>query len=662
MAARYHWFLRERKRRQQILGLIEAVPEAPDYVEPADDDPIASPSGEPDQPLDTPTDSETSEPEPGIDSDFAMPARLEITDASQGVQRTETDPGTWGNAYVAALLTGPEYWEVLIQNSTPRNATIATGVSTLAMPLNGTPGALNGTIAYWSNGEVRQNGAVIATLSTYGRGDRIGISYDTDGGVRLFKNCAPLNGGAAVGTVSGDVYPFVGLYSAESRTLYRFALSKFGCTVPDGFHPIGQVPGPDPIIETFDDPQFFESGSALRTSKTSGQMGASWDMPGTAADQEVLARFVVSQVSGSNRARVYLRGAGSSGTETAYLLEQNNFENDHFNVWKIVNGSFTKLATSTKHEVFSSRRMWFRLRVEGTAIKGRFWMNGDDEPTAWDFDLTDSSITAAGWAGLGSREENCYWDYFAVGNNGASAPALGETPGTDQYATDFSEANANDDWTNRWDATDVTRTVVTTASDIAPLSWQVRWNQRFSNNIDTWRVDESNNLELNSANDARRLLSRHGAHSRNIEILSRLRMPTDFGEREWLVARASGDAGAENGYRLLPTFIDTERLLISKDENGASTIIQEVPQILTTASDVYMRFRVFEHTLKGKYWVFGEPEPSDWTIEATDASIDVDGWAGVGRFASASYGLTIVSSRWRWVTFAFDGETAPFPD
>jgi len=219
-----------------------SVPVAPAYEEPTEP-PDEPPEGEPDPPTDTPVDPVTDEPEPGVDPVFAAPERIELDGTKQTVIRTETDPNTWGNAYVAAALSGPEYWEILVQNSTPKNATLAVGVSTLAMPLNGIPGALPGTIAYWSDGNVWQDGEIIATLATYGRGDRIGVSYAYGGGVRFFKNCVAQNSGNAVGDVTGSPrYPFVGLYSSGTRTAFRFSTSKFSCAVPVGFYPIGQLP------------------------------------------------------------------------------------------------------------------------------------------------------------------------------------------------------------------------------------------------------------------------------------------------------------------------------------------------------------------------------------------------------------------------------------
>lgn len=225
---------------------------APPYVAPTED-PVDPPAGEPDPPTDTPTDPDTGTPEPGFDPNYVEPTRIEITDSKQTVVRTSADPGTWANAYIAAALSGAQYWEIAIANSTPRNATLAVGVSTLAMPLNGIPGALAGTIAYWSDGSVKQNGATIATLAPYGRGDRIGVLYGTDGSVRFYKNCSPLNGGASVGQIlAAPRYPFAGLYSADTRVAFKFSLSHFACSVPTGGSTIGSVRTFDQTSTTFD--------------------------------------------------------------------------------------------------------------------------------------------------------------------------------------------------------------------------------------------------------------------------------------------------------------------------------------------------------------------------------------------------------------------------
>lgn len=221
------------------------VPTAPDYVEPVGDDPVAPPAGDPVPPTDTPTDPETDAPEPGIDPDFTSATRIEIIDG-QAVERTTNDPGTFGVSYVAAELSANEYWEFTVANSTPKNATFAVGVTTLAMPLNGIPGDRATELAWWSDGTVRQNDATLIDLAADGRlarGDRGAIAFGPSGEVRLYKNCTALNAGAAVGSLvtASKVFPFVALFSARTRIDMVFTLGKFGCPVPEGYYPIGQV-------------------------------------------------------------------------------------------------------------------------------------------------------------------------------------------------------------------------------------------------------------------------------------------------------------------------------------------------------------------------------------------------------------------------------------
>lgn len=226
------------------------IPTAPDYEEPVGDDPVAPPGGDPVPPTTTPVDPETEEPEPGFDPDFVAADRIDIIDG-QAAERTTNDPATFGTAYIASEVSAGEYWEFTVNAPTPKNATFAVGVTTLAMPLNGIPGERSTELAWWSDGTVRQNDTTLIDLGADGRlarGDRGAIAFGPSGEVRLFKNCSALNAGAAVGSLvtASKVYPFVALFSARTRVDMVFTLAKFGCPVPEGYYPIGQVPAPSP--------------------------------------------------------------------------------------------------------------------------------------------------------------------------------------------------------------------------------------------------------------------------------------------------------------------------------------------------------------------------------------------------------------------------------
>jgi hypothetical protein len=234
------------------------VPVAPPYEEPVDDDPILPPQDEQEEPIDptppddTPIDPETDEPEPGFPDDYVAPERIDIEETGPGnsgnrqtVIRTEADPGTWANAYIATPVAGGEYCEIEIHNSTPAGATLAVGISTLDMPLNGIPGNLPGTIAWWSDGTVRQDGQVIGNLPTWGRRDRLSLMLNRALEMLGAKGCA--FNAETFGDLSDaprTLYVFVGMYSTGSRARFHFSTANFACERPAGFYPIGQVPPP----------------------------------------------------------------------------------------------------------------------------------------------------------------------------------------------------------------------------------------------------------------------------------------------------------------------------------------------------------------------------------------------------------------------------------
>jgi hypothetical protein len=66
-----------------------------------------------------------------------------------------------------------------------------------------------------------------------------------------------------------------------------------------------------------------------------------------------------------------------------------------------------------------------RFRTAGSALKVKRWTGAvEDEPGAWNSEITDSTISAAGWVGAwASRQLTTEWDYFAVGTVGDTAPS-----------------------------------------------------------------------------------------------------------------------------------------------------------------------------------------------------------------------------------------------
>jgi len=311
------------------------------------------PTGDPTPPVDTPTDPDTSEPEPGVDPDFAEPTRIEITGQKQTVIRTEADPGTWGNAYIAAELGGYDYWEIHISSGTPRNATLAVGVSNLDLPLNGIPGDEAETVAYWSSGVVRNNGADTSGFPTFGRGDKIGVARDKDTGRIWFaKNGTWLGSTPVVGdtghqgtlTGSGPYYPFTALYSGGTSVTFKFAASKFAYSVPSGFYPIGQTPTVFPTVQTR---QTGQDASAVSTHPITIPTGV---QPGDL----ILVAFVINGTATVSIA---------SGTNWSIFDQDVSGSATHAILHKVADGSDALSIGTT----ISGRGAYAALRISGAA-------------------------------------------------------------------------------------------------------------------------------------------------------------------------------------------------------------------------------------------------------------------------------------------------------
>jgi hypothetical protein len=308
----------------------------PSYVEP-DEEPDDPPVGEPEPPIDTPEDPVTEEPEPGVDPNFVEATRIEIADNKQTVIRTEAEPNTWGNAYVGTAAADYDYWEIHIDASTPTNATLAVGVTNNDLPLNGVPGDLPGTAAYWSTGKVRVNAVDTAGFAMFGRRDKIMIARDDDTGRIWFgKNGTWLGSTPAVAgsghqaTLTGDgpYYPFVSLYSSGAKVTFKFITSKFAYPPPTGFFPLGQTPAEAPGQFQPGDWSVADDGTGGAATITvttlpadAGDLvtieyqvdGGSWTSLGAAA----VTTYPVTGLTDDVEVDIAIRGVNAAGNGTA---------------------------------------------------------------------------------------------------------------------------------------------------------------------------------------------------------------------------------------------------------------------------------------------------------------------------------------------------------
>jgi len=173
-------------------------------------------------------------------------------------------------------------------------------------------------------------------------------------------------------------------------------------------------------------------------SSTGARRLLSWDSLDSDADRanvEVLA-LIRSNSTVSLQNNVLVRGAGAAGSETAYGLVTNNTA-FHLNKW--VSGTSTQLGSTLSTPAFTAGTWyWVRLRVNGTAIKAKVWLDGTAEPASWSSEVTDSAVAAAGWVGVGAFQASGIRDfgYVAIGTNGDSPAFITVNPRLYQAAAE----------------------------------------------------------------------------------------------------------------------------------------------------------------------------------------------------------------------------------
>ena len=154
-------------------------------------------------------------------------------------------------------------------------------------------------------------------------------------------------------------------------------------------------------------------------------LGISFNPPGQAADAEVLARgYAVAATNNVENHGVALRMSDLANTGYGFrLYTSSGGVQSEAVLSRLVAGVHTPLG----NESFAwdlNVRYYFRLRAIGTSLKAKVWEVGDPEPATWLIEVTDSGITAAGFAGLTqrSRSTSSAFDYIAVTLGGGTAP------------------------------------------------------------------------------------------------------------------------------------------------------------------------------------------------------------------------------------------------
>lgn len=164
------------------------------------------------------------------------------------------------------------------------------------------------------------------------------------------------------------------------------------------------------------------------------------ESPDTRDDIEVLVKYKTADVfSGSYIFGITARASGSSGAETGYncthygsnanlrLLRYIAAAHTEYNIYKYGAAHFG---------VENNDWCFLRFRINGTTLSMKHWVEyttvGNKqwitEPREWQFVLTDSGVSAAGWVGLFTFDKDTGpWQiaFFSVGTNGDVAPYPG---------------------------------------------------------------------------------------------------------------------------------------------------------------------------------------------------------------------------------------------
>jgi peptidoglycan/xylan/chitin deacetylase (PgdA/CDA1 family) len=116
-------------------------------------------------------------------------------------------------------------------------------------------------------------------------------------------------------------------------------------------------------------------------------------------DNEVVFAYRWAQNTAVGWFNVFLRGSGGWSNEyrprNGYGIQLST-NSGTVTVQKNVNGAITNLRSVTGAQQVSTNKQWVRLRVSGSQIQFRTWVDGQVEPTTWRATVADTSLAAGG--------------------------------------------------------------------------------------------------------------------------------------------------------------------------------------------------------------------------------------------------------------------------
>lgn len=140
----------------------------------------------------------------------------------------------------------------------------------------------------------------------------------------------------------------------------------------------------------------------------------SWDALDGTQNFSALALVKISNINTATAAwGLYFRSSGGAGSETTYWFNSVANPGD-FRFGRVVSGSGT-IGSGGLIRMPGGRDdmyLWMRWSVSGSAMKFKMWRFDSVEPNEWHIEITDTTISAAGWFGFGARYATDYRIYW----------------------------------------------------------------------------------------------------------------------------------------------------------------------------------------------------------------------------------------------------------
>ncbi|MBE0448644.1 MAG: hypothetical protein IBX64_11200, partial [Actinobacteria bacterium] len=174
-------------------------------------------------------------------------------------------------------------------------------------------------------------------------------------------------------------------------------------------------------------------GKCLEQKPTTGsRRSISWDAAGSVSDVETVARLRTdTDTIASHQGWVVVRGSGASATENGYVVSIYNSSNNTKSIllYRYLDGTY-QLLQSKPYDWSANTWYWARLRAIGSTIQAKVWPDGENEPSSWSLNATDTSIVS-GWVGVGGYARGTKdFDVVGIAKGGATAPITSVPPTT----------------------------------------------------------------------------------------------------------------------------------------------------------------------------------------------------------------------------------------